>query len=204
MNTVCKPLEAPLQPARRRSAKKEKRDPRIIKYQTDWTKICDKWEFSSSGKERRELRHSILCDLFGSKFDISACSSNWKWDCIFLAQEFLFENGILWWSPETAKCAVEEGLCKRYIWNVEHAGHDIKGIKEIGAPEEYIAAIAVDKFATKNWRALNSKKLFYLFITIKNRVRKAFNEDRSLYDERTLQPAEESGYVEADPDDFLF
>jgi len=204
MTTVCKPVSKPLQPVRRRSSKKDKRDPRLVKYQTEWTKICDKWGFSASGKERRDLRHSILCDLFGSKFEIAACASNWKWDCIFLAQDFLLANGILWWSPETAKCAIEEGLCKRYIWNVEHAGHDIKGIKKIGAPEAYVGAVAADKFGVKNWRALDSQKLFYLFITIKNRVRKAFNEGRSLYDESNLQPAEESGYVEADDDDFPF
>lgn len=194
-----------MQATRKRSAKKHKRDPRLIKYQTEWSKICDKWGFSFSSKERRDLRHSILCDLFGSKFEIAACASNWKWDCIFLAQDFLLENGLLWWSPETAKAAVEEGLCKRYIWNVEHAGHDIKGIKKIGAPESYVDAVAADKFGVKNWRALDSQQLFYLFLTIKNRVRSAFRKGRSLYDESNLRPAEDARMLlTADDDDFPF
>lgn len=96
-----------------------------------------------------------------------------QWDCIYFAQELLLSEGIVVWSKEMAHYAKEEGTCKRYIWNIEHAGYDLLGIERYGAPEEYIEAISEDKFGVKNWRVLNSKQLWQLFITIKNRVRKS-------------------------------
>ncbi len=85
------------------------------------------------------------------------------------------------WSRESGKAAVELGLCRRYIWNIEHAGYDVQDVEEYGAPNEYVAAVSEDKFGTRDWRDLDSDKLFMLFITIKNRVRKAARNGTSLH-----------------------
>ena len=154
----------------------------LQKYQLQWTAIYNKHGWANrSAAEKRELRHSILEDLFGDKnFDVSL-ATNRAFDLIFLAQDFLLDNGILAWSKETAKTAIELGMRRKYIWNIEHAGYDLKEVCEFGAPEEYIMAISVDKFGVANWRALNSKQLWQLFITIKNRVRNAAELGNSLY-----------------------
>ena len=93
----------------------------------------------------------------------------------------LLARGILAWSRESGKAAVEIGLCRRYIWNIEHAGYDVQDVEEYGAPNEYVAAISEDKFGTRDWRELDSDKLFMLFITIKNRVSKAARNGTSLH-----------------------
>ncbi len=154
----------------------------LQKYQLQWTAIYNKHGWANrSAAEKRELRHSILADIFGDKnFNVSL-ATNREFDLIFLAQDFLLDNGILAWSKETAKTAIELGMRRKYIWNIEHAGYDLKEVCEFGAPKEYITAISVDKFGATNWRALNSKQLWQLFITIKNRVRNAAELGNSLY-----------------------
>ena len=111
-----------------------------------------------------------------------------QWDCIYLAQDFLLDNGLCAWNKATAKTAIDLGLRNRYIWNIENAGYDIPDIAFYGAPEEYIAAVAADKFGVRNWRALDLDKLRMLLITIKNRVRKAAKKGRNLH---TPNPAAE-------------
>lgn len=154
----------------------------LQKYQLQWTAIYNKHGWANrSAVEKRELRHSILEDLFGDKnFDVSL-ATNRAFDIIFLAQDFLLDNGILAWSKDTAETAIELGMRRKYIWNIEHAGYDLKAVCEFGAPEEYITAISVDKYGVANWRALNSKQLWQLFITIKKRVRNAAELGNSLY-----------------------
>ena len=81
-----------------------------------------------------------------------------------------------------ADIAIEEGLRRIYSWWIEHAGLDVDGVVEYGAPEDYIAAIARDRFhGIANWRSLDSEKLKQLFWTIKNRVRRAQDRGVSLF-----------------------
>lgn len=166
----------------RRKLANRKWTAQLQKYQLQWTAIYNKHGWANrSAAEKRELRHSILVDIFGDKnFNVSL-ATNREFDIIFLAQEFLLDNGILAWTKETAKTAIELGMRRKYVWNIEHAGYDLKEVCEFGAPEEYITAISVDKFRAANWRALNSKQLWQLFITIKNRVRNAAEIGNSLY-----------------------
>lgn len=157
--------------AKFRSRHKKAWSPQLQKYHLTWQNIFAKHNWADkSEKEKRELRHSILQDLFGTVINVSS-ATELQWDCIFLAQKILLNEGLLIWSSEMAKYAVETCSCKRYIWNIEHAGYDIDLIEEYGAPEEYIASISEDRFKTRNWRVLNSNQLWQLFITIKNRVR---------------------------------
>ncbi len=155
-----------------RSAKKW--TPQIQKYHLQWRAIFEKHGWADKPeKEKRELRHSILADLFDEDIALS-CATDLQWDIIYFAQELLLDEGILIWSKEMAHYAREEGTRKRYIWNIDHAGYDVAWIKNYGAPEEYVESISEDKFGVKNWRCvLNSKQLWQLFITIKNRVRKS-------------------------------
>lgn len=144
--------------------------PQLQKYHLQWQAIFKAHGWAGkSDKEKRELRHAVLEDLFGEVIN-AASASDLQWDCIYFAQELLLSEGIVVWSKEMAKYAKEEGTCKRYIWNIEHAGYDL-GIERYGAPEEYIESISEDKFGIKDWRVLNSKQLWQLFITIKNRVK---------------------------------
>lgn len=93
---------------------------------------------------------------------------------MFYALELLSNDGILVWSKEMADLAREEGLRRIYTWWIEHAGLDVEGITEYGAPEYYISAIARDRFGgVADWHMLDSKRLWQLFITIKNRVKAA-------------------------------
>lgn len=156
--------------------------PQLKKYQLQWEAIFKKHGWSNRPyADKKDLRHTILEDLFGYyNFNVSG-ASNAQWDCIFIAQKILLDRGILAWSRESGKAAVELGLCRRYIWNIEHAGYDVQDVKEYGAPEEYITAISEDKFGTHDWRRLDSNRLFMLFITIKNRVRKAAQSGNSLH-----------------------
>ena len=117
------------------------------------------------------------------------------------ALELLFAEGILIWSKEMAGIAREEGLRRIYTYWIDNAGLDIDGITEYGAPEDYIAAIARDRFhGVADWHTLNSHNLWQLFITIKNRVRDAHKKGVSLF-KRTIHddelvdtnPSEESG-----------
>lgn len=101
---------------------------------------------------------------------------------MFFALELLYNDGILVWSKEMADYAREEGLRRVYTWWIEHAGLDVEGIEEYGAPEEYIAAIARDRFGgISDWRTLDSERLWQLFITIKNRVKAAQKRGISLW-----------------------
>ena len=167
-------LEKPAQRARKASASRQGWAPRLKKYQLQWEAIFRKHGWANRpSADKKDLRHTILEDLFGNyNFNVSS-ASNAQWDCIFIAQKVLLARGILAWSRESGRAAVELGLCRRYIWNIEHAGYDVQDVEEYGAPEEYVAAVSEDKFGTRTWRDLDSKDLFMLFITIKNRVRKA-------------------------------
>ena len=101
---------------------------------------------------------------------------------MFFLLFLLLSAGILIWSKEMAALALEEGLRRIYIWWIEHAGLDVEGIEDYGAPEYYIAAIARDRFGgIADWRMLDSKRLWQLFITIKNRVKAAQKRGVSLW-----------------------
>lgn len=176
------------QRARKTGTEKSWTSPHVQKYQLQWAAIFRKHGWANRpSAEKKDLRHSVLEDLFGNyNFNVSD-ATNVQWDCIFTAQKILLQRGILAWSRESGKAAVEIGLCRRYIWNIEHAGYDVQDVKEYGAPEEYVAAVSADKFGTRDWRDLDSKDLFMLFITIKNRVRKAARNGNSLHNSTSAE-----------------
>lgn len=186
-------FRAPVQRARKTVASRQGWTPKLKKYQLQWEAIFRKhgWENRPSA-DKKDLRHTILEDLFCDyNFNVSG-ASNAQWDCIFIAQKILLERGILAWSRESGKAAVELGLRRRYIWNIEHAGYDVQDVEEYGAPEEYVAAVSEDKFGTRDWRDLDSDKLFMLFITIKNRVRKAARNGNSLHHSTASEPDDDN------------
>lgn len=173
----------PAQRARKTGANgKSWTSPHVQKYQLQWAAIFRKHGWANRpSADKKDLRHSVLEDLFGDyNFDVSAATEP-QWDCIYLAQDFLLDNGLCAWNKATAKTAIDLGLRNRYIWNIENAGYDIPDIAFYGAPEEYIAAVAADKFGVRNWRGLDLDKLRMLLITIKNRVRKAAKKGRNLH-----------------------
>ena len=175
-------LEKPVRRAHNVNTNRRHWTPQLKKYQLQWEAIFKKHGWSNrTDADKKDLRHTILEDLFGDyNFNVSS-ASNAQWDCIYIAQKVLLARGILAWSRESGKAAVEIGLCRRYIWNIEHAGYDVQDVEEYGAPNEYGAAISEDKFGTRDWRELDSDKLFMLFITIKNRVSKAAQNGTSLH-----------------------
>lgn len=175
-------LEKPVRRAHNVNTNRRHWTPQLKKYQLQWEAIFKKHGWSNrTDADKKDLRHTILEDLFGDyNFNVSS-ASNAQWDCIYIAQKVLLARGILAWSRESGKAAVEIGLCRRYIWNIEHAGYDVQDVEEYGAPNEYVAAISEDKFGTRDWRELDSDKLFMLFITIKNRVNKAAQNGTSLH-----------------------
>lgn len=175
-------LEKPVRRAHNVNTNRRHWTPQLKKYQLQWEAIFKKHGWSNrTDTDKKDLRHTILEDLFGDyNFNVSS-ASNAQWDCIYIAQKVLLARGILAWSRESGKAAVEIGLCRRYIWNIEHAGYDVQDVEEYGAPNEYVAAISEDKFGTRDWRELDSDKLFMLFITIKNRVSKAAQNGTSLH-----------------------
>lgn len=175
-------LEKPVRRAHNVNTNRRHWTPQLKKYQLQWEAIFKKHGWSNrTDTDKKDLRHTILEDLFGDyNFNVSS-ASNAQWDCIYIAQKVLLARGILAWSRESGKTAVEIGLCRRYIWNIEHAGYDVEDVEEYGAPNEYVAAISEDKFGTRDWRELDSDKLFMLFITIKNRVSKAARNGTSLH-----------------------
>lgn len=175
-------LEKPVRRAHNVNTNRRHWTPQLKKYQLQWEAIFKKHGWSNrTDTDKKDLRHTILEDLFGDyNFNVSS-ASNAQWDCIYIAQKVLLARGILAWSRESGKAAVEIGLCRRYIWNIEHAGYDVEDVEEYGAPNEYVAAISEDKFGTRDWRELDSDKLFMLFITIKNRVSKAARNGTSLH-----------------------
>ena len=177
----------PAQRVRKTSASRQYWTPQIRKYQLQWEAIFRKHGWANRpSRDKKDLRHTVLEDLFGDyNFDVST-ATNAQWDCIYLAQDFLLDNGLCAWNKATARTAIELGTRNRYIWNIENAGYDIPDIAFYGAPEEYIAAVAADKFGVRNWRGLDLDKLRMLLITIKNRVRKAAKNGRNL---RTPTPA---------------
>ena len=186
-------FRTPAQRARKASASRQYWTPKLKKYQLQWEAIFRKHGWSNRpSADKKDLRHTILEDLFGNyNFNVSG-ASNAQWDCIFTAQKILFQRGILAWSRESGKAAVEIGLCRRYIWKIEHAGYDVQDVEEYGAPEEYVAAVSEDKFGSRDWRDLDSKDLFMLFITIKNRVRKAARNGNSLHHSTAAEPDDDN------------
>lgn len=190
MKTIITSAETTSKSAYRRTAKSAKKltkaqeisRARVFKYLSLWDEIYEKWGWAKKSKaEKDELRHGINEDLFGSYIAPSKLS-NEQFSIMRYALEILLNEGILIWSKEIADIAMEEGSRRIYTWWIEHAGLDIEGIAEYGAPEYYIAAIARDRFhGVADWRTLSADKLWQLFITIKNRVRKASEQGRSLY-----------------------
>ena len=176
------------QRARKTGTGKSWTSPHVQKYQLQWAAIFKKHGWANRpNRDKKDLRHSVLEDLFGDyNFDVSAATEP-QWDCIYLAQDFLLDNGLCAWNKATAKTAIDLGLRNRYIWNIENAGYDIPDIAFYGAPEEYVVAISADKFGTRDWRELDSKDLFMLFITIKNRVRKAARNGNSLHNSTSAE-----------------
>lgn len=179
MKTLCKPVKKPVQKRRKAASKAS---PKIYKYLCRWNDIFVKWGWNERSKaDKSALRKDIRRDVLGVDIEPSNMN-NGQWDVVFFALDLIWENGILVWSPEMAAYAREEGWRRVYIWCIEHAGLDIKGLAEYGAPEEYIAAIARDRFGgVRDWRTLNSGKLQHLFWTIKDRVRKANEAGESLW-----------------------
>lgn len=195
---TCKTLETSPQSFRRRlaprakkklSAADKKRKARTFKYLSMWDGIYNKWSWTDKTKaEKRELRHGINIDLFGEYIPPSQLD-NEQFTIMRYALELLYNEGILVWSKEVADLAREEGLRRVYIWWIEHAGLDVEGIEEYGAPEEYISAIARDRFGgISDWRILDSKRLWQLFITIKNRVKAAKKRGVSLWENSDAEP----------------
>ncbi len=183
MKTLCKPDKKPVQKARKAVSKASpEARAKIFKYLCKWDEIFKKWGWAEhSKKEKSALRKDIRRDVLGVDIEPSNMN-NGQWDVMFFALDLIWENGILVWSPEMAAYAREEGWRRVYTWWIDNAGLDIDGLKEYGAPEEYIAAIARDKFGgVRDWRTLNSDKLLHLFWTIKNRVRKANDAGKSLW-----------------------
>ena len=180
METLCKPVNKPL---RRRFVPKSKRTPQLGKYTLLWDKIFLKWGWERKTEaEKKALRHSINEDLFGM-YTKPSLLTNEQWSVMFYALEILYNDGILVWTDKVADLAREEGLRRIYTWWIEHAGLDVEGIEEYGAPEEYISAIARDRFGgIADWRMLDSKRLWQLFITIKNRVKSAQKRGVSLWE----------------------
>ena len=192
-STPAKPAQRP----RKAGAGKSWSSPHVQKYQLQWAAIFKKHGWANRpNRDKKDLRHSVLEDLFGDYNFNLASATEPQWDCIYLAQDFLLDNGLCAWNKATAKTAIDLGLRNRYIWNIENAGYDIPDIAFYGAPEEYIAAVAVDKFGVRNWRGLDLDKLRMLLITIKNRVRNAAKKGRNLH---TPTPA-----AEPDDDNFPF
>lgn len=177
MNTLCKPFTA-----KQRFNTHKKRPPQLAKYKIIWGKIFQKWGWATKPKkELEDLRHSINGDLYG-RYTKPSLLTNEQWSVMFFALELLYNDGILVWSKEMADYAREEGLRRVYTWWIDHAGLDVEGLEEYGAPEEYIAAIARDRFGgISDWRILDSERLWQLFITIKNRVKAAQKRGVSLW-----------------------
>lgn len=162
---------------------------RTFKYLSLWDGIYNKWGWADKSKaEKEELRHSINVDLFG-RYTPPSRLTNEQFSVMRYALELLYNEGILVWSAEMAELAREEGLRRVYAWWIEHAGLDVEGIEEYGAPEEYIAAIARDRFGgVADWRTLDSYRLWQLFITIKNRVKAAQKRGASLWENSETDP----------------
>ena len=179
MEGVCTSVSKPV---RRRFIPKSKRTPQLGKYTLLWDKIFNKWGWETKTEsEKKALRHSINEDLFGT-YTKPSLLTNEQWSVMFFALDLLLSEGILIWSKEMAALALEEGLRRIYIWWIEHAGLDVEGVEDYGAPEYYIAAIARDRFGgIADWRMLDSKRLWQLFITIKNRVKAAQKRGVSLW-----------------------
>lgn len=179
MEGVCTSVSKPV---RRRFIPKSKRTPQLGKYTILWDKIFNKWGWETKTEsEKKALRHSINEDLFGT-YTKPSLLTNEQWSVMFFALDLLLSEGILIWSKEMAALALEEGLRRIYIWWIEHAGLDVEGVEDYGAPEYYIAAIARDRFGgIADWRMLDSKRLWQLFITIKNRVKAAQKRGVSLW-----------------------
>ena len=181
MEILCKTVNKPL---RRRFIPKNKRTtPQLGKYTFLWDKIFKKWLWETKPEsEKKRLRHSINEDLFGT-YTKPSLLTNEQWSVMFYALEILYNDGILVWTDKVADLAREEGLRRIYTWWIEHAGLDVEGITEYGAPEYYISAIARDRFGgIADWRMLDSKRLWQLFITIKNRVKTAKKRGASLWE----------------------
>lgn len=179
---TCKTIEEPRKAPARRFIAYKKRPPQLAKYKIIWGKIFQRWGWADKPKkELEDLRHSINGDLYG-RYTKPSLLTNEQWSVMFFALELLYNDGILVWSKEMADYAREEGLRRVYTWWIDHAGLDVEGLEEYGAPEEYIAAIARDRFGgVADWRTLDSYRLWQLFITIKNRVKAAQKRGVSLW-----------------------
>jgi len=185
MQTLELPLNSPFRKYRSESKPRKNRDARMIRYGTLWKQIFDKWEWrNSSTAEKKELRHSIIEDLFGEYIEPQFFSHT-AWDIVFDALDDLLENGILIWSKEMAEWAVENGTRRRIIWCIRHAGIDRLACFMHGASDEYINAISQDKFGCNDFEKLSLRQLEQLLFTVKNRVRSANYKGKNLWSKQS-------------------
>jgi len=155
--------------------------PRIKKYLLTWRQIFKKCGWAARPEnELRALRHEVVEDLFGEYIEPKFLT-NIAWDVIYTAQEMLLKYGEIVWSKTVAKAAVEEGTCRRLRWCIRNAGVDRLACFAPGASDEYIQAVANDKFQGTPWEQLDSWKLEQLLYTIKARVRAANLKGQNLW-----------------------
>ena len=159
------------------------------KYWGMWREIARKFGWSNAQKE--EMRRELTLEIFGTHKSHKVFSHG-DYDVVFGAMRELLAQSQLAIFPEKIIWAYMEGEARRVA----------KLIDELQMPPAYIAAISRDRFGTTAWRDLLACEMHDLFITCKARKKSAERKGRTLYNNE--KPAEESGYVEADPDDFPF
>lgn len=193
MTTVCKPFSKPLQSARRAVTKVVRGERKMggeeSKYWGMWREIARKFGWSNAQKE--EMRRELTLEIFGTHKSHKVFSHG-DYDVVFGAMRELLAQSQLAIFPEKIIWAYMDGEARRVA----------KLIDELQMPPAYIAAISRDRFGTTAWRDLLACEMHDLFITCKARKKSAERKGRTLYNNE--KPAEESGYVEADPDDFPF
>lgn len=191
--TACKTLETPIKPVRRKvkaNSRQRKADREEAKYWGLWGEIGRK--FNLSATEREAWRREITEEIFGGEYKSHREFTHGDYDVVLGAMRELLAQSQLAIFPEKIIWAYMEGEARRVA----------KLIDELQMPPAYIAAISRDRFGTTAWRDLLACEMHDLFITCKARKKSAERKGRTLYNNE--KPAEESGYVEADPDDFPF
>lgn len=193
MTATCKPISKPLQPARRVVAKAARGERKMggeeSKYWGMWQEIARKFGWSNAQKE--EMRRELTLEIFGTHKTHKAFSHG-DYDVVLGAMRELLAQSQLIVFPAKIIWAYMEGEARRVG----------KLIDDLQMPPAYIAAISRNKFGTTDWHNLLACEMTHLFYTCKARKKAAERKGRSLYN--NAKPAEESGYVEADDDDFPF
>lgn len=196
MKTLIKPIEKPLQAACKRPTKavhgKRKMGREEAKYWGLWSEIWNKFKVPASEQPqwRRELRREVL----GSERTQSTFTHG-DYDVILGAMRELLAQAKLVVFPEKIIWAYMEGEARRIA----------KLIDNLQMPPAYIVAISRDKFGTNDWRSLLACEMMHLFYTCNARNESAKKRGKPLYNKDSQpQPITDSGYIEADPDDFPF